>query len=484
MTPERLTWKFCMHAPTLEYDLGPATLTSFTGYLQFDIVRQNDVSLLLIRYFTDDDSLTPTQAIAAVDRSLRLFINDSNDNYTLSQELRRVSDRRNDPCLHRLADAYYEDGEESVTAGNFFFSSDGAVFGTANVNGQPADFLLKEDGVTGLRQYAAFTELPYEVIDSPVATIGYRHSNFKSSLQLDARIGDEPDNDGNAPRGLISGDPFTEKFDTLTLSVSHEINESMLAYARSAEGFRLGFGSEVPAPLNPGCDTFLTDFLADNVRGGFLVNARVPGATSDTLWVAEANVEGSFNEGRGTFATSVFYGDWADSRVKVESDDITGACNTGFTANAAFATSGRIEAGFPYRVTDQPRLSGTGSWRDATVDDDDEPFLGESADERCPGSPDPQLSITAGYAWDLLNGMGAFVRADAQYIGEIHSSFKFGDPRTACRKYALANLCGGVLTVPYGFTLFMDNATDNRADVFSNGIGHEFVEPSCCARER
>ncbi len=118
-------------------------------------------------------------------------------------------------------------------------------------------------------------------------------------------------------------------------------------------------------------------------------------------------------------------------------------------------------------------LSGSGSWVDASLDND-EPFLGAVADERLPGSPDLQLSVSGDYIWPLASGNDAFFRADVQYIGEILGAFEFGDPRTVSGKYGLANLRGGIETEKYIFTLFVDNATDNRAKVFSNGLANEF----------
>ena len=205
----------------------------------------------------------------------------------------------------------------------------------------------------------------------------------------------------------------------------------------------------------------------------FLVDGRLPGTTSNTLWVYELGAKGTYSEGRGPYSLGVLYGDWEDIQIDVEIEDITEQCNTGFTANAASATSTGVEAEFSYAFTDQFTLSGSGSWVAATLDKD-EPFLGAVANERLPGSPDLQLSVSGDYVWPMSNGNTGFFRVDAQYIGEILGSFEFGDPRTESGKYGLANLRADIQTDRFQWTLFVDNATNNRAEVFSNGLNNEF----------
>ena len=92
LTEERLTSKFRMLDITWNYDLPGVTMTSSTGYLQMDFLRRNDRSLPLIRSYFDNFDLTGPQAVAMAPPAVRLYINDDNDNYTFSQELRFASD--------------------------------------------------------------------------------------------------------------------------------------------------------------------------------------------------------------------------------------------------------------------------------------------------------------------------------------------------------------------------------------------------------
>lgn len=471
LTEERLTSKFQIYDLTWDYDFGWANLTSATGYLQFDFLRRNDNSLPLIRDFLGDDTLSAADAAAAT--PLRLFINDLNDNYTFTQEARLTSAPDAFGPLEWIAGFYYEDGEESVQVGDFLNPGGGALFGTAELNGAPVDFLFREDFVTELRQYALFGEVTYYLTDRFQATFGYRHSNFKSAFRADALIGDEDDGTGAPLRDILDVGPFTEKFNTFKGNLSYELSDDLLLFAQSAEGFRLGFGADVPPPLNPGCETFVTDFLTARGLEDFLVDGQIPGTTSDTLWSHEIGLKGLLPGGRGTFAIGGFWGDWKDILVEVEIDDITGTCNTGFNANAASATSLGIEAELVYDITDNFQVSGSGSYVDATIDND-EPFLGASAGERLPGSPNLQLSVTAEYHRPIFNGHEGFLRADVQYIGKILGAFEFDDPRTESGEYAIANLRAGVELDRFEITVFADNITNNLGQVFSNGLANEF----------
>ena len=168
-----------------------------------------------------------------------------------------------------------------------------------------------------------------------------------------------------------------------------------------------------------------------------------------------------------------FHGDWKDIQVYVEIPPINGECDFGFGANAAAATSVGLEGEFSYAFTDRFTLSGAGSFVDATVDND-EPFLEARKGDRLPGSPDLQISLSGDYFWPLANGNQAFIRVDAQYIGEIIGSFTLGDERTVSENYGLANLRVGMQSARYEWSFFADNMTDNRALVFSNGVDDEF----------
>ena len=481
LTEERLTSKFRMFDVTWNYDLPGVTMTSSTGYLQMDFLRRNDRSLPLIRRYFDNFDLTGPQGVAMAPPEIRLYINDDNDNYTFSQELRFASDLDEDDRFAWLVGMYYEDGEEDVKVGDFLLPGGGALLsgnGTMDNNalhmGSPADFFFKEDFITQLKQLAVFGEYTHYFTDRFNATIGYRHSIFESFFEAFALIGDEPDDDGNVLEDPFATDPFRETHNTVKFNMSYDLTDNMVAYFQSAEGFRLGFGSEVPPPLNPGCEVFVQDFLEANGLGGFLgPGGQLPGTKSDTLRVNEVGLKGALPDGRGRFSVGYFNGDWKDILVDVDIDDITGACNTGFGANAAAATTTGFEAEFNYAVTDQFTLSGSASIVDATIDND-EPFLGADAGERLPASPDRQLSVSGDYIWPMANGNLGFLRVDAQYIGELIGAFEFGDERTVSGNYGLANVRVGMQTDRYEWSVFADNITDNRALVFANGPANEF----------
>ena len=473
LTPELLTNKMQMHDLTFELDMGFANLMSSTGYLQMDFIRRNDRSLPLIRDFEGDDTLTAAEALAVAPSSVRLYINDDNDNYTFSQEFRLTSNIDDGDKWAWNLGTYFEKGEEDVSVGDFLGVGGGALLGTANVNGSPADFFFAEDFTTFLEQASIFGEATYFITDRLQGTVGYRRSNFESNFEAYAVIPEEAEDDGSALIDVFATEPFPEEFNTFKFNLSYDISDDMMLFVQSAEGFRLGFGSEVPPPIDPGCDGFVTDFLTANGLGGLLVDGRIPGTTSDTLWMHEIGVKGKTMGGRGQYSAGFFYGDWKDIQVEVEIDDITGQCNTGFGANAASATSIGIEAEYAFAISDRLTLSGSGSWVDASVDGD-EPFLGAVAGDRLPGSPDMQLAVSGDYIWPMSNNRNGFVRVDAQYIGEIIGAFEFGDPRTKSGKYSVANLRVGLESDRSQWTVFVDNIFDERGQVFSNGLANEF----------
>ena len=469
LTEERLTSKLQIHDLTWNYDLGFATLTSSTGYLQFDFLRRNDDSLPFIRDILGYDDLSPADALAMADPALRLFTNDDNDNYTFSHEMRLASNIEAGDRFAWLVGGYYEDGEEEVALTEALAPGGGALFGNALYNGRPADFFFMEAFVTELEQLAFFGELTFFATDRLQATVGYRRSEFESGFIADEFFGDEPDDDGNVFMDVYAPDPPPrEKHNTWKFNVSYDVNDDLMVYFQSAEGFQLGSSGIAPA-LSPRCEGAITNFLNQNNLGFLFQDGRLPGTTSDQLITREVGTKGLFADGKGTFMAGFFHGDWKDIQVYVEIPPIDGDCDFGFGANAAAATSLGVEWEFSYAFTDQFTLTGAGSYVDATVDND-EPYLEAEKGDRLPGSPDWQVSLSGEYYWPMGGDRQAFVRLDAQYIGEIIGAFKIGEPRTQSGKYALANLRLGMQSDKYEWTLFADNVTDNRAKVFSDGV--------------
>lgn len=473
LTEERLTSKLQIHDLTWNYDLDFATLTSATGYLQFDFLRRNDDSLPFIRDELGEDSLSASQALAMAPSALRLFTNDDNDNYTFTQEVRLASNIDSDDRFAWLAGSYYEIGDEAVILTEALAPGGGALFENANYNGSPADFFFMEQFVTELEQLAFFGEVTWFATDRLRATVGYRRSEFESSFIADEFFGDEADDDGNVLMDVYAPDPPPkETHNTFKFNLSYDLNDDVMLYFQSAEGFQLGSSGIAPA-LSPRCEGLISDFLDANGLGHLLQDGRLPGTKSDELLVREIGTKGVFSDGRGTFMAGFFHGDWKDIQVYVEIPPINGECDFGFGANAAAATSVGLEGEFSYAVTDRFTLSGAGSFVDATVDND-EPFLEARKGDRLPGSPDLQISLSGDYFWPLANGNQAFIRVDAQYIGEIIGSFTLGDARTVSGNYGLANLRVGMQSDRYEWSFFADNLTDNRALVFSNGVDDEF----------
>ena len=473
LTEERLTSKLQIHDLTWNYDLDFATLTSATGYLQFDFLRRNDDSLPFIRDELGEDSLSASQALAMAPSALRLFTNDDNDNYTFTQEVRLASNIDSDDRFAWLAGSYYEIGDEAVILTEALAPGGGALFENANYNGSPADFFFMEQFVTELEQLAFFGEVTYFATDRLRATVGYRRSEFESSFIADEFFGDEADDDGNVLMDVYAPDPPPkETHNTFKFNLSYDLNDDVMLYFQSAEGFQLGSSGIAPA-LSPRCEGLISDFLDANGLGHLLQDGRLPGTKSDELLVREIGTKGVFSDGRGTFMAGFFHGDWKDIQVYVEIPPINGECDFGFGANAAAATSVGLEGEFSYAFTDRFTLSGAGSFVDATVDND-EPFLEARKGDRLPGSPDLQISLSGDYFWPLANGNRAFIRVDAQYIGEIIGSFTLGDARTVSGNYGLANLRVGMQSDRYEWSFFADNMTDNRALVFSNGVDDEF----------
>jgi iron complex outermembrane receptor protein len=297
----------------MEFDFGPAVLTSISSYTDRDILVTRDSSQLT-GSITFDVFATATSADIRLDSRLL----DYTTVETFTQELRLASDY--DGRFQWVIGGFYSDierfyGQSLPTPGY-----DAVVGAPSSQFGSPTDTPFFSQIPYDFKQTAFFAEGSWDITERFNATVGARYYDFSEDRDLyfagafvDTDGGpDEPtnipassDDDGVLPRVLLA----------------YDVSENVQLNAQASEGFRLG---GINDPLNvPLCSP--EDIVTFGGRDSF---------ESESLWNYELGAKIGFAGGRGQLNLAAFYADIDDLQMPV----VAGTCSSRIIFNVPGAT--------------------------------------------------------------------------------------------------------------------------------------------------
>jgi outer membrane receptor protein involved in Fe transport len=408
--PEPFTDRYSLAGLKVNYDFGPAMLTSVTSYYNRRRFFQNDID-----YFTG--LLGLPQAYSPLTYTAR----------TVTQELRLAS--TSDGPLHWLVGGYFEDRHETALQ---------SISAANEPVPPPSEQLGNIDRTANTRQYAIFGEASYNITSQWSATLGLRGSRIdgdNTSIDDGMLFGGRTAVEGNnkntpvTPRAILSYRP----------------DENAQVYVQASKGFRIG-------GVNPG----LPPCLAQN---GCTVNVQSTFGP-DSVWNYELGTKLQMLGGRVAIDADVFYISWSDIQLNVDrGDGFNGFTNAGkatvkgleLTANAQIDAHLRVGGQFTY--TDG-KITELGSGLAATG----VAAVGDSV----PAVPKVSTSGFAEWGTAFAANGWAYVRGDVSYITTRYGSFASTEP-IPLRPYALGNVRFGVDKGLYSTSLFVTNVTDRRA---------------------
>lgn len=241
-------------------------------------------------------------------------------------------------------------------------------------------------------------------------------------------------------------------------NITWKVTDDHLVYATFSQGFRLGganrdrIGLAVPTQFDP-----------------------------DKLNNYELGWKTSWFDGRLTFNGAGFFMRWNDFQSSIRNPDP----NTFFfvVTNAGDAEILGVEAEISARPTRGLELGGAFTVLDAELaqpsgllsGDPDAPL---AAGSRLPVTPDFKVSVYGEYRTPLpFWGAEAFLRADVSHTGD---SFNSIDQTIADRQaaYQIANFQVGLESEDWTATLFLNNAFDERAQLFVNPLFSPSITPN------
>ena len=325
------------------------------------------------------------------------------------------------------------------------------------------------------RDYAVFGEVSFDVTDALTLTGGARY--FKSENSLEGFFGFADDFSSSGRNGetlcsFIAGDPqfdtsswtpfqnvgtapctnldkrVEEKDTIFKFNAAYRFDEDRMVYATWSEGFRPG-GINRVGTLPP----YLADYLTNYELGW------------KTTWGGN----------RFRFNGAVFSQEWEDFQFS-----LLGQNGLTEIKNANQARINGIEADVTWVATDQLTLSGGAAWLDSELTENYCGFVNEETGQpetvcdepeapegtQLPVTPKFKGNMTARYEFPM-GSFDAHLQASVIYVGK-----RWADLRVLERgiigeldSYTTADFSAGMGNGTYNVELFVNNATDERAEI-------------------
>ena len=452
---------------TVEAGFNNVDMTFIASYTDRDILVSRDASALTGSVSSDvgmpdvdillPSNLLDTTTVEQTTMELRFASNtDSRLQWVagifLSDTDRTYAQRLPTPGYARVSDLIFGDG-----------------FYDATINGYGPDSPYNADLPYSLEQTALFGELTFDITDRLHLTAGGRWYDYEEVRTIDqggwfssgfTNVKDETSSDGFIPRFILAYD----------LSDNTSIN------AQVSQGFRLG---GVNDPLN----SSLCEGDDEKIFGGF------QSYDDETMWNYELGLKMRSDSGI-SFNAAVFHNEIDDLQVTLDA----GSCSSRISFNVPSAHTTGVEFELAAEVLDGLDLSLAGSLLeaefDSTVIDANGSVLGGvQKGNRLASVAETQFAATAAYHFPMGSAEG-YVTGSLQYIGDritqpsdqmpgagnFGHGFTFGGATGSevtsldllLDAYTTLNLRAGYVRDSWEVVLYVNNATDENADLAFN----------------
>ena len=355
-------------------------------------------------------------------------------------------------------------------SGNNLSYQDGYL--STNVPFGPGE-IFRNDVQRTDEQYGIFGELSYDISDELSVTLGARYYdievdfdgsangsfyNFYGVGSADAQvfgtnIADLYDGDGIYQGNAVEGipDKATDNGTIGKMTVSYAPTDDMMLYATISEGYRAGF-------LNrPGGYTSKDGLYTVPYEFG-----------SDEMTNYEFGWKTDLMDGRMRFNGSVFLAQIGGLQTTIFDPSIA---NLFFSDNAADAEVRGLEADLIWvpesieGLTISAGLSMLDTEITKTLTTSKDVVAGDSL----AFAPELQGNLQARYEWQTTSGMTAHIMPHLAHSAESYSDI-IRINRDRIHGWTMIGLTAGVTTDTWGAELFINNLTDERAEMSRNYI--------------
>ena len=436
---EPISDTFRLYGLTANYDLGFAQLTSASAYYSRSESQTQDTSEALY-------SLLPLYGVTISQFYANAF-NETDTTRQFSEELRLAS--AGSGPFQWIAGGFYSHFESIFAEYNASIPIVSTVPAQLAVN--PTGILYQANNPYHVNQYAIFGEGNYSFTENWKLTVGARWYKFDSRA------------DEETSGFLATSGSATPLFNTFTtgntgvnpkVTLSYEENHDLTVYATVARGFRPGgINQQIP---DPPC-TLTTETYGP-----------------DSIWNYEIGEKAKLLDNRLVVNADIYYIRWSQVQQAVNQP-----CGYPLTENAGTAASYGPEIEISAILTPELVLGFSGTYTHATLTSVNATL--EQADSAfTPGLgllnvPKYTETTSLTYTKPLSDNVKFTARVNNSYVGQSTDiDFTYG----TLPSYDLVGLRFGLLGEKLSGFLFVDNATDKRAELGINTTGFAYTIPS------
>jgi iron complex outermembrane recepter protein len=439
--PEQNNVDYRLYNGTIDFDLGPASLTSVTSYGKLTQREVYDATYQLVGVA---DSIYGGPGVGPLGMTFPALAGQKK----FTQEIRLQSPTSD--SFEWLVGGYYthEKGRLFQRYLPFTLATgeaiDPALTLPAGPNGADVTFpdFLRADLDSVYKEYAGFGSVTWYVSSRFDITAGarYSHNKQRTRQSLD---GSYLFFVGSPVIPEVVNGKSSENVFTWSIAPRFELSDNTTLYARVAKGYRPG-GPNVVPPNSP------PDYPSKY--------------SADTLISYEAGIRAETPDRSFAIDASVYYLDWRDIQVLVTYDTSIGPVNADGNGDSASSAGAEITATMrPVRGLD---VVLNVAYNDAKLDEDLPAGNGGYAGDRLPYAPAWTANLSADYEWEIGNAT-AFVGGNIRLLSDQLSGFDdtyrtdFGR-RMTIDGYAVADLRAGIRLDRFNLSLYAKNIADKR----------------------
>jgi iron complex outermembrane receptor protein len=448
--PDSQDDKFTQGSLTIEGDFDKAQLVYAGAWLDRDVDYESDYSAYgedtyFVPYYACDYSATgpdlDTQSNTDC-TSLDEFYTEDNDYKRNSHELRLMS--MGDSRFHYTIGLYYEDAKHDY----FLKWNQLQMSPTLQVPGSTPGLFFRTDQKRKDTQKAVFGEFTYDFTDSFSGTFGIRY--FDEDHKVSGVVGWGPGvfcKDDPTCRDTNADSKTGTKDTVFKGNLTWRINDDKMVYVTYSEGYR-------PGGLNrdPGLPSqeWVPDYLK-NYEFGW-----------KTTWA----------NGRVRWNGAAYIMKWDDIQYTVYNFFLSACC--GNVYNLSTAKVKGFESDISMRASENFTLSAAVAYNDGNTTDDfvlPNGLLSVPDGTELPNVPQWKGNIIGRYDFSL-GEMPAYAQLLWSYNGSSWSEI-VPDSRFKQSSYNIANLRTGISKNTWGVDLYVNNLTDERAEIYVQPRNYE-----------
>jgi iron complex outermembrane receptor protein len=438
--PDAMDDEFNQSALTIEGDLGFASLVYAGSFMDRDVQYFNDYSDYADYFSTSWIQYYGCEYYGTADAdcsSMAIFYNDDNEYKRNTHEL-RLQSTNNNP-LQYIVGLYYEDASHDYRQewqmNGMAQGADFRQFGEANL-------WYLTDQKRADKQSALFGEVSYEFTEQLTTTFGARLFKNESTLE------------GVSGYGLIAPgfpiinvDSKDDDSDSIfKFNLTYKFDDKKMAYLTWSEGYRPG-----------GINRDETDLVPRIYKSDFVTNTELGWKT---MWL-DNNLR---------WNGAIYHMQWDD--MQFTRFDSSYGSPVGLTVNANKSRIVGIESDFTYMMTPDWSLTAAFNFNQAELAADLLVGSNLSPDgTELPNVPDFKGNLTSRYHF-AVGGYRSFAQIVYSYVGESYSDiYKYNtsdlnlDLRDINQSYSIVNLSAGINMDGWGVNLYVNNLTDERAEL-------------------